>query len=104
MSIEKLKKKLTQSKNIVFFTGAGFSTESGVPDFRSPNGIWSKYKPVYFNQFIHSEDARKKHWQMKAETYELYKFLHMASVIYQLLANKRVYRLVQILKLMVTKV
>ena len=50
MNDDQFKKSVTASKKIVFFTGAGFSTESGVPDFRSPNGIWTKYKPVYYNR------------------------------------------------------
>ncbi|RAP33611.1 hypothetical protein DID75_01630 [Candidatus Marinamargulisbacteria bacterium SCGC AG-410-N11] len=73
MSITSLTKYILNSQKIVIFTGAGISTESGVPDFRSPNGVWSKYQPVYFDDFCQSESARKRYWQMKKETYELYK-------------------------------
>jgi NAD-dependent deacetylase len=54
---------------IVAFTGAGVSTESGIPDFRSPGGIWEKYQPVYFEDFLCSEEARRKYWQRSRVTY-----------------------------------
>jgi NAD-dependent deacetylase len=73
MRLEEFASKLRSSRNIVFFTGAGISTESGVPDFRSPGGVWTKYQPVYFQDFIASEAARIQHWQLKKATYELYK-------------------------------
>jgi NAD-dependent deacetylase len=73
MRLEEFAAKLRSSRNIVFFTGAGISTESGVPDFRSPGGIWTKYQPVYFQDFLSSEAARIQHWKLKKATYELYK-------------------------------
>jgi len=73
MLLENFASKLRSSNNIVFFTGAGISTESGVPDFRSPGGIWTKYQPVYFQDFLSSEPARIQHWKLKKATYELYK-------------------------------
>ena len=47
-----LKKLISESKNIVFFTGAGISTESGIPDFRSPGGLWTRMKPILFQDFM----------------------------------------------------
>ena len=47
MMIE-IKKWIKESNNIVIFTGAGISTESGIPDFRSPGGIWTKMQPIMF--------------------------------------------------------
>ncbi len=65
--------RLRRSRALVFFTGAGISTESGVPDFRSPGGVWTKYQPVLFQDFLASESARVQHWQLKKATYELFK-------------------------------
>jgi NAD-dependent deacetylase len=73
MELEEFAARLRRLRDIVFFTGAGISTESGVPDFRSPGGVWTKYQPVYFQDFIASEAARIRHWQLKKATYELYK-------------------------------
>ncbi len=73
MELEEFAARLRQSRDVVFFTGAGISTESGVPDFRSPGGVWTKYQPVYFQDFISNEAARIQHWQLKKATYELYK-------------------------------
>ena len=49
--IEKAAALILRARKIVAFTGAGVSTESGIPDFRSPGGIWEKYQPVYFDDF-----------------------------------------------------
>ncbi len=73
MKVEAFATRLRPSRDVVFFTGAGISTESGVPDFRSPGGVWTKYQPVYFQDFMASEAARIRHWQLKKATYELYK-------------------------------
>jgi NAD-dependent deacetylase len=73
MELEKFASRLKHSTAIVFFTGAGISTESGVPDFRSPGGVWTKYQPVLFQDFLASESARIQHWQLKKATYELFK-------------------------------
>jgi NAD-dependent deacetylase len=73
MTLEEFAREIRKRGEIVFFTGAGISTESGVPDFRSPGGIWTKYSPVYFDDFVSSEEARVRYWTMKRETHELYK-------------------------------
>ena len=66
---QQIARYLEESRRAVAFTGAGISTESGVPDFRSPGGVWSKYKPVMFQDFLASADARRQYWRMKKEGY-----------------------------------
>ena len=57
---------LDESGSTVAFTGAGISTESGIPDFRSPGGVWAVNQPVYFDDFMSSEDARYEYWRQKS--------------------------------------
>jgi NAD-dependent deacetylase len=61
-SADALASELQRASRIVVFTGAGISTESGIPDFRSPGGVWSKMKPIYFQEFIASEAKRREAW------------------------------------------
>lgn len=60
---------IVHSSMIVAFTGAGVSTESGIPDFRSPGGIWERYRPVYYEDFVSSESSRLEYWQRSLITY-----------------------------------
>jgi NAD-dependent deacetylase len=70
--IDQIAQWVTASKGVVIFSGAGLSTESGIPDFRSPGGVWDRYNPedFYFQNFIASEVSREKYWQMATEMYE----------------------------------
>ena len=68
MSADKLRDLIEAAKRIVIFTGAGISTESGIPDFRSPGGVWDRFKPVYFQDFMDSEEMRRETWRRKIET------------------------------------
>ncbi len=63
--INKFKSILKKSKRIVGFTGAGISTESGIPDYRSQGGIWEKFQPVYLHEFVSDESKRLLYWQRK---------------------------------------
>ncbi|MGE5253007.1 MAG: SIR2 family NAD-dependent protein deacylase [Planctomycetaceae bacterium] len=71
-SIQKVTELIRRAKKVIVFTGAGVSTESGIPDFRSPGGVWQKYNPedFYYQKFISSEESREKYWQMSREFYD----------------------------------
>jgi NAD-dependent deacetylase len=60
-----LRDLIKASRRIVALTGAGISTESGIPDFRSPGGIWSRMKPIAFQEFVASEEARLEDWRRR---------------------------------------
>ena len=59
------RKLISESKAPVFFTGAGISTNSGIPDFRGPKGIWKTSQPIYFQDFVSSEEKRIESWERK---------------------------------------
>src|SRR5215813_8863575 len=64
-SIDEVRELLEASKRAVVFTGAGISTESGIPDFRSPGGFWSNHQPIDFNDYVTSEEMRREAWRRK---------------------------------------
>ena len=68
--IELLRDLIGSARRIVAFTGAGISTKSGIPDFRSPGGIWTRYKPIYFDDFMASDEMRRESWRRKFATDE----------------------------------
>ena len=59
---EELSAYLAAARRVVVFTGAGISTESGIPDFRSPGGVWSRMKPIYFDEFVSDPAKRREAW------------------------------------------
>lgn len=69
-SIEAFKKIVEESKNIVGFTGAGISTDSGIPDYRSKGGIWDKFRPVYIDEFLNDSQKRILYWERKVELWD----------------------------------
>lgn len=68
--VDDLRRMITEAQTIVAFTGAGISTESGIPDYRSPGGIWTKYRPIEFADFLSSEEMRRESWRRKFATDE----------------------------------
>ena len=60
-----LRRMIEETSRISVFTGAGISTESGIPDFRSPGGVWSRERPIPFDEFLASEAARRETWRRR---------------------------------------
>src|SRR3954454_6831794 len=60
---------IASASKIVAFTGAGVSPESGIPDFRSPGGVWDRNKPIQYQEFLASAEARRETWRRGLETY-----------------------------------
>lgn len=56
---------IDNAKKILGFTGAGISTESGISDYRSQGGLWQRFQPVYFNEFLQNEEKRRLYWERK---------------------------------------
>jgi NAD-dependent deacetylase len=74
--VEDLKRMIAQAGNVVAFTGAGISTESGIPDYRSPGGIGTKMQPIEFGEFLASSEARRESWRRKFASHEM---MHSAT-------------------------
>ncbi len=70
-TVAALRRMLDGGRRAVVFTGAGVSTESGIPDYRSPGGIWTKYRPVDFNDFLASDKMRREFWRRKFATHAM---------------------------------
>jgi NAD-dependent deacetylase len=67
-----LRRMIENARRAVVFTGAGISTESGIPDFRSPGGVWTRYRPIYFQEFLMDEEARRETWRRRFD--DVYRF------------------------------
>ncbi len=63
--ISGLKRLIEEANTVVVLTGAGISTESGIPDFRSPGGLWEKFRIVEYGEYVESEDARIEDWHRR---------------------------------------
>jgi NAD-dependent deacetylase len=63
--VARLREMLGVARHAVVFTGAGISTESGIPDFRSPGGIWTRMAPIDFQDFVRSEEMRREAWHRR---------------------------------------
>jgi NAD-dependent deacetylase len=64
-AIDKLQELVEGARVVVPFTGAGISTECGIPDFRSPGGLWTKNKPIPFDEFLASQEMRNEAWRRR---------------------------------------
>jgi len=64
---------VSEASRIVVFSGAGISTESGIDDFRGPQGVWKRHQPVYFDEFLADPDKRREHWKYKRQSWEQFK-------------------------------
>lgn len=64
-AVARLRAIIAEASTIVPFTGAGISTECGIPDFRSPGGLWTKYAPIPFEEFLASQEARNESWRRR---------------------------------------
>lgn len=64
---KELKRAIEDAHRVVIFTGAGISTESGIPDFRSPGGLWTKMAPIDFQEYLRDADIRAEAWRRKFE-------------------------------------
>jgi len=64
-AVERLGDMIAEAATIVPFTGAGISTECGIPDFRSPGGLWTRNRPIPFDEFVASQDARDEAWRRR---------------------------------------
>lgn len=65
--IQRLAEVIAGAGRAVVFTGAGISTESGIPDFRSPSGLWTRMKPILFQDFVRSREIRREAWARRFE-------------------------------------
>src|ERR1700710_3008665 len=63
--VEQLGDMIAEARAIVPFTGAGISTETGIPDFRSPGGLWTRNRPIPFDEFVASQEARDESWRRR---------------------------------------
>jgi NAD-dependent deacetylase len=67
--VAKIAEKIKAGEKNIIFTGAGISTESGIPDYRSQGGIWDRFRPVYFDEFMSSKESREEYWRRWVELY-----------------------------------
>ena len=69
MELEAVRQWIDEAERVVAFTGAGISTESGIPDFRSPNGVWARNRMIYFDEFVNNREDRIEYWRQKVESW-----------------------------------
>jgi len=92
----RLVERLQASRSILVVSGAGVSTASGIPDFRGPGGVWTRRRPVYYDEFLASEAARVEYWDYKLETWEIYQHARPNSVHHAIVALERAGKIVSV--------
>jgi NAD-dependent deacetylase len=94
-SIEIIAELIVKSNKVLVFVGAGLSTESGIPDFRSPGGVWDRYHPqdLYIQRFQESQSSRETYWQMATELYESMKYAKPNRAHYAIVELERLGKL-----------
>lgn len=70
--VERLGELIAEARVIVPFTGAGISTETGIPDFRSPGGLWTRNRPIPFDEFVADQEARDESWRRRFAMEEVF--------------------------------
>ena len=92
----RLVERIQASRRILIVTGAGVSTASGIPDFRGPGGVWTRRRPVYYDEFLASEAARVEYWDFKLETWEIYQHARPNAVHHSVVALERAGKVVSV--------
>ena len=88
--------RLRASRRILIVSGAGVSTASGIPDFRGPGGVWTRRRPVYYDEFLASEAARIEYWDYKLETWEIYQRAQPNALHHAVVALERAGKVVAV--------
>jgi NAD-dependent deacetylase len=88
--------RLQASQRILVVSGAGVSTASGIPDFRGPGGVWTRRRPVHYDEFLASESARTEYWEYKLETWEIYQHARPNVLHHAIVALERAGKVVSV--------
>ncbi len=97
IDISKLIGYLKAARRMLIFTGAGISTGSGIPDFRGPQGVWTRRKPVYYQEFMESEAARVEHWDYKLESWAVISAARHNTVHHAIVKLERAEKVIMVL-------
>ena len=92
----RLVERLEASQRILVVSGAGVSTASGIPDFRGPGGVWTRRRPVCYDEFLASEAARVEYWDYKLETWRIYQHARPNAVHHAIVALERAGKVVSV--------
>jgi NAD-dependent SIR2 family protein deacetylase len=74
--VQQLTGALALTRRLVVLTGAGISTESGIPDYRSQNGVWAKHTPIYYADFVRNPAVRRRYWARSLNGYPRFRDAH----------------------------